>query len=50
MEMIRNCDVCDADVKLMHSDKSVYLIQHKGNYYVARPRGKMMDWEVLYKI
>jgi cytochrome oxidase Cu insertion factor (SCO1/SenC/PrrC family) len=48
--LIRNCDVYSSDVKLMDEDKSVYLVKHEGSLYVARPRGKMRDWEVLYQI
>jgi cytochrome oxidase Cu insertion factor (SCO1/SenC/PrrC family) len=47
---IKHSDVYSSDVKLMDKDKSVYLIKHEGSLYVARPRGKMRDWEVLYQI
>ena len=49
--MIRACDIYDADVKMMDEDASIFLIKDsEGRQYVARPRGKMRDWEVLYEI
>ena len=52
--MIRSCDIYDGDVKPMHEDLSIFLITDRREdaerIYVARPRGKMMDWEILYEI
>ena len=50
--MIRACDIYDGNIKLMDEDRSVFLItDHRDDrMYVARPRGKIMDWEILYEI
>lgn len=48
--LIKHCDVYNSDVKMMDEDKSVFLIKHESSLYVATPRGKMRDWQVLYEI
>lgn len=54
--IIRSCDIMDADVTRLNEQFDLWLLDDrieddegfwKHCFYVARRRGKMMDWEIL---
>lgn len=56
MQIIRSCDILDADVTRLNEQFDLWLIDDrieddegfwKHCYYLARRHGKMMDWEIL---